>query len=949
MARRLLVLTLVVAGLVGACAASLKLYDIQSINIAHETHVLPNGLKVVVNRDLAEPDVLVQVRYDVGAAADPVGKRGLAHLIEHLAFRLTDEIREEPAADGDGTSATSKDATQAGEAKAIPFQTVRFLVRDNAWTNFDETVYWTKVVPAHVGDVLKNLAEQMGDFSARLDLKVFEAEREVVRNERRERYEGEPLDAWALNLYREIYPAGHPYHGDAVIGSHESIGAITLEDVKQFLTTHYHPSNATLVVSGPVEPAAVLAAVRERFGSHPAKEPTRVTAPRLEPSYRELVVDVPEAKDTMLTVVWPLDGARTEEADAMAMLRNNAGGWFSWKLVTSRGWAHWAWSSVWQHELGSLFIVNALIKDPDDVDDARDAIFELAGLLDDVTEDHEIAQRRRTSIYRTIFDVEAREDRAESLAYFFAKEGKPMGWDAYFKRLKALDGKRVREIGRRVLNRDRAFVMIHRPPAAAARGDTKVHYSAEKVEKAGASRLVNERATTLPKRYEFRQPKAEFVAWADGALRQTEISKDYRLDNGMQVRLIQAGVAPVITVAVLLKSGMSSDPPKATGTTYTLLESLFVEHSSMNDAQSRIGVAADFEVDDEHSALYRRAPSFYAREVLEYMAKLARDPNLVRKDVVENVDAWKHRLGELTKNSSAVADRALWGALRVDHDKRTVSQASLANVGWSAVAERREELLRPDNVVLVVTSDRPAAELEPLVAQYFGDWERDAKAMPRVERINDELASDAALVVAQVPDAKQTAIRVGMSGPGWSDWQAELKARAVSYLLEDNVERLRKAAGVTYGTHVWRYAWQQRGALVVGTEVESGASATAIAMLQRAIERTQAQKLDEGHLDRVQRELITSYVTGSNTSWGRAGTHASRVARGRPLDYDAQVVRYVSSWSLDDLKAEVQRQLALPRVVSIAGVVPSDADLEKAGLGALVAKKVVRDPKTIFD
>ena len=103
---------------------------------------------------------------------------------------------------------------------------------------------------------VRPLAEQMQDFTPHITPEVFATEKEVVHNERRHRYEGHPLDRAWLDLLDTLYPEGHPYRG-GVIGSHQTVAAITLADVGAFLAQHYHPANATLAIVGPVNPSSI--------------------------------------------------------------------------------------------------------------------------------------------------------------------------------------------------------------------------------------------------------------------------------------------------------------------------------------------------------------------------------------------------------------------------------------------------------------------------------------------------------------------------------------------------------------------------------------------------------------------------------------------------------------------------------------------------------------------
>src|SRR4051812_41171328 len=110
----------------------------------------------------------------------------------------------------------------------------------------------------------------MRDLGPLMTLEKLNAQREVVRNERRQTSENRPYGKVELRLPELLYPDTHPYH-HPVIGSHEDLEAAKVDDVKQFFATYYDPANASLVVAGDFDPAAVSAKIKAWFGSVPSR------------------------------------------------------------------------------------------------------------------------------------------------------------------------------------------------------------------------------------------------------------------------------------------------------------------------------------------------------------------------------------------------------------------------------------------------------------------------------------------------------------------------------------------------------------------------------------------------------------------------------------------------------------------------------------------------------
>ena len=237
---------------------------------------LDNGLDVVLVEDHSTPIVHTQVWYHVGSKNEQDGLTGFAHLFEHLMFRGS--------------------LNNPGEYFE-PIQGVGGTL--NGTTNTDRTNYF-ETVPAHELPLALFLeADRMGHLLEVLDISKLDNQREVVRNERRQRYENPPYgEAWK-DLMAALHPVGHPYH-HPTIGSHEDLQNADLDDVKAFFRKWYVPNNATLVVIGDLDVDTTKRLVEEQFGGIPRGEDPKqlpsMPVTLTETQRIEQVEDVPEAR-----------------------------------------------------------------------------------------------------------------------------------------------------------------------------------------------------------------------------------------------------------------------------------------------------------------------------------------------------------------------------------------------------------------------------------------------------------------------------------------------------------------------------------------------------------------------------------------------------------------------------------------------------------------------------
>ncbi len=217
------------------------------------TYQLANGMQVVVVENHRAPIVSHMVWYKVGAADEPPGKSGIAHLLEHLMFKGTPSI-------------------PPGEFSKI---VARIGGRDNAFTSSDYTAYFQNIAADRLEQVMKMEADRMRNLT--LDDQNVVTERAVVLEERRSRTDNSPQALLTERMEAALY-LNHPYRRP-VIGWASEIAALNREDALAFYKRWYAPNNAILVVAGDVQPEAVKQLAEQYYGPlKPEEIPPRLRA-----------------------------------------------------------------------------------------------------------------------------------------------------------------------------------------------------------------------------------------------------------------------------------------------------------------------------------------------------------------------------------------------------------------------------------------------------------------------------------------------------------------------------------------------------------------------------------------------------------------------------------------------------------------------------------------------
>lgn len=221
-------------------------------DIPFESYTLDNGLEVILHHDASVPTVHTELWYKVGSKDEEPGKTGFAHLFEHIMFQGTKHVPED---------AHFKYLQEAGASNV------------NGTTSFDRTNYYETLPANRLELALWLESSRMGFLLQRPSFQeTLDNQREVVKNERRQRVENQPMGLVMQTQLEYLFPPSHPYHHE-VIGSMEDLGRASVSDIKAFFNRYYAPNNAILVIAGAFDAGEAKALVEKYFGPIPAGPP----------------------------------------------------------------------------------------------------------------------------------------------------------------------------------------------------------------------------------------------------------------------------------------------------------------------------------------------------------------------------------------------------------------------------------------------------------------------------------------------------------------------------------------------------------------------------------------------------------------------------------------------------------------------------------------------------
>lgn len=424
------------------------------VRIEFERYTLDNGLEVILHRDPSAPIVAANVWYHVGSGDEIPGKSGFAHLFEHMMFQGAKHI-----------------------GKDVHFNILQEIggTSVNGTTNADRTNYF-EIVPSHqIETALWLESDRMGYLLDLLDETSLKNQQDVVRNERRQRYDNVPYGKDRFAVAEALYPEGHPYRY-LTIGRHEDLEAASVDDVKAFFKQWYVPSNATLTLAGDFQIADAKQLVTKWFGGFPKlqrPQHPKVTQPALAANVRK-ELDDPFARLYRIHYAWhtpPIFSDAEYQLDVAAEVL----GAFGWgrlhrALVLNEKSAR----SVTVYNQGAAHSsVFHIIVDLKPGQDPAKAEATIARELDKLRKQPITAAELQRVLIGTessfVWGLEDLMGRVERLQAFNHYTGDPGYAETYLKRLRAVTPATVQATVADLLGKPRAEILT-KPAAAPVKG-----------------------------------------------------------------------------------------------------------------------------------------------------------------------------------------------------------------------------------------------------------------------------------------------------------------------------------------------------------------------------------------------------------------------------------------------------------------------------------------------
>jgi len=825
--------------------------------IGFKSRTLPNGLKVFYSVDRTTPNVTVQVWYSVGSKDDPEGRSGFAHLFEHLMFKAT---------------------------KDLPSETFDRMTEDvggfnNAFTADDMTAYY-EVVPAnHLERLLWAEASRLGSLV--VDEAVFKSERDVVKEEYRQRVLASPYGRFfSIEIPKASYTA-HPYQRPG-IGSIAELDAATIDDVLAFHETYYRPDNAALIVVGNFDEAQLNSWVDKYFG--PLKTPAR-PLPRVtvkEPARtgaRTVTSYAPNVPLPAVAITWQGVAASDKDAAALTVLDAILSGGKSSRLYNSLVYEQQIAAQAFSNNDGNaqpgLFYVGAIMADGKTVEQGEKALLaEVARLRDAPPTAAELAEAKTEMVAGAVRERETVDGRANALGAAYVLEGDATKANSGIAELQAVTAGDVQRVAKKYLAENRLVTVRYLDESQRPAGQAA---AAVAPAKPVASTKFTGKVWSLAAEADRAKPPA-LGAPVSPVL---PTPAERRLSNGLRVIVARSSDLPLVTAQLSILAGAASDPDGRAGAASMMAELLTegtATRSATEIASQTEALGADLSAGSgwESSAVTLNVMPQNLKAAMPIMADVVLNPAFAQEELDRVRDQSLDGLKVAFKRPGGVAGLVsapiLYAGTAYGHVAGG-TPTSLPKLTRGDLTAIHSTWWRPDNAVLVITGDIDAEAGFALAQEAFGGWKKPGAALP--PRPTADKIAPPRNVVVDIASAGQAAVTVVRRGiartdPRYYEGLVSSQVLGGGYSARLNQE-IRVKRGLAYGAGAGLTPRRVVGGFTASTQTKNESVSDVIVLIRDEMRGMATRPATAAELAARKSGLVGDFGRDLGTTDGLAG------------------------------------------------------------------------------
>ena len=916
-----------------------------AFTIDYEKFTLDNGLDVILQVDRSDPIVAVTTVIHAGSNREKPGRTGFAHFFEHMAFN------------------DSENVPRGWNRGQIP----KWGGQRNGGTWSDGTIYY-EVVPKDAFDkILWIDSDRLGYMINTVTTAALEREKQVVKNEKRQRVDNRAYGYTDEVIRKALYPEGHPYSW-TVIGSLPDLQAATLDDVRQFHSEWYGPNNVTLSIVGDIDIEDTKKKVERWFGEIPRGR--EVAPPKPQPvkltESKRLWFEDNFAKLPELRMTFPTVEAGHKDEQALDMLASILGGSKTSPLYTAivddAKLAPNVSAFHSANQMAGTFTIRVRANPGVDLDDVEGYIrtamkmIQLGGVTD--TELQRIRAEMETGLYNNLSTVLGK---SRDLAVSNEFTGDPAYTAEVARKVRAVTPDDVMRVYRTYL-RDKPFILTSFVPKGqerlAAEGSERATVWIEEVRADVASESVSAGAVATYEKTQTVNDRSE-PPFGDLPLLKMPEVWERDLANGATLRGMTSDEVPLVRFDMTLSGGRWLDAAAKSGR-LDLLADLMGEGTAnrtsaeLEQAIGLLGSGISVSANSEDVTITATSLSRNFEATVALIKEMLTEPRFVEDDFerVKSAEATAIKGREADPNMIAAQayNKLLYGG---DHPLGRPFGANadtLPNLTMDDLRSAHADVLQSRaNFHLVgdVSPDRAAKALASL-ADVVSPRDRDR---PDFNILSE--TRDARVFFIDVPGSKQSVLRIGKLAAATGDEDFNrirfTNEKLGGGIAGDLAQVLRIEKGYTYGAYSSIPNGTVTRPFTIGTSVRANATRASLETIREML-INYGPGFDDAAREVTQQKIIKDNTRAFESLGAKLGVLRSMTRYDRPADFVEQEQAELLDMSVADFRDTAARYLDEDDMIYVivgdkaTQLAPVQAFAREAGKGDVVELDLSGDP-----
>jgi len=850
---------------------------------------LKNGMRVIMHVDKSTPIVAVNLWYHVGSKNEVVGRTGFAHLFEHMMFQGSKNYNDD----------YFKPLQEAG-------------ANINGSTNADRTNYF-EVLPSNFLELALFMeADRLGGLLDAMTQEKLDNQRDVVKNERRQRYDNQPYGTAFEKISELIYPKDHPYNW-TTIGSLTDLSNASMDDVKAFFRQYYVPNNTSLVIAGDFDPKQAKKWVEKYFGPIPAGNPiTRPNPadPKIDGEMRKTYED--SVQLPRLYMVWHTVRDSHPDQEALDMLQfilsAGRGSRLQSNLVFGKQLAQDAFAGHNSREIAGTFQIVSTARPQKTLEEIEKEInAEIERIKKEPPTAEEMARALNVIESQTIFGIQTVLGKADQMNSYATFSGKPDGFQNDLDRYRKVTPADVQRVANTYLNSNR-LVMSFVPRKARA--------ASQQNSPDNTPTSTNAKKDAPKKDYSANLPKPG----PDPSFNLPTIDKR-KLSNGMNVWIVKQSELPIVSMNMVLNAGATADPQDRAGlasTTASLMNTGTKNRSAVdiaNQLQS-IGVNIGANANWDSANVTMQSLTKNLDKALEIYADIVKNPTFPENELETLRRRTQVGLLQRKDNPNAISgvvyNRLLYGKDHPYGKSVTLDENSVKTVTRAEIERFYSTFYRPNNAALIVVGDTDANTIIPKLEAAFGDWK--PADVPAISVPGGSSQNNSGIFIVDKPGAAQSVVSIGQVGVSRDnpDYFPLLVMNSIlggQFSARVNMN-LREDKGYTYGA---RTGWSFRrgaGPFEASADVQTAVTKESVVEFMKELNGIRGSiPVTPAELEYNKQSIIRRFPQGFETVGQISGQLANLVIYGLNDSYFNEYIRKVNAVTLEDVNRVANKYL----------------------------------------